>query len=31
MQQEAPVLFGDFEIVQLADGSEGVKAGHQKV
>ncbi|HET9979486.1 MAG TPA: FAD-dependent thymidylate synthase [Ktedonobacterales bacterium] len=31
MQQEAPVLFGDFEIVQLPDGSEGVQAGHQKV
>src|SRR6185437_1752422 len=31
MQQEAPVLFGDFEVVQLPDGSEGVKAGHQKV
>jgi thymidylate synthase (FAD) len=31
MQQEAPVLFGDFEIVQLADGTEGVRAGHTKV
>lgn len=31
MQQEAPVLFGDFEIVQLADGTEGVQAGHTKV
>jgi thymidylate synthase (FAD) len=31
MQLEAPVLFGDFEIVQLPDGSEGVQAGHQKV
>jgi thymidylate synthase (FAD) len=31
MQQEAPVLFGDFEIVPLADGSEGVSAGHLKV
>ena len=31
MQQEAPVLFGDFEIIQLPDGSEGVQAGHLKV
>jgi thymidylate synthase (FAD) len=31
MQKEAPVLFGDFEIVQLADGTEGVRAGHTKV
>ncbi len=31
MQQEAPVLFGDFEIVPLADGTEGVQAGHLKV
>lgn len=31
MQKEAPVLFGDFEIVQLADGTEGVQAGHLKV
>ena len=31
MQREAPNLFDDFEIVRLADGSEGVRAGHQKV
>jgi thymidylate synthase (FAD) len=31
MQREAPNLFGDFEIVPLADGTEGVRAGHQKV
>ncbi len=31
MQQEAPNLFGDFEIVRLPDGSEGVSAGHVKV
>jgi thymidylate synthase (FAD) len=31
MQQEAPNLFGDFEIVRLPDGSEGVHAGHTKV
>jgi thymidylate synthase (FAD) len=31
MQREAPNLFGDFEIVSLADGTEGVRAEHQKV
>jgi thymidylate synthase (FAD) len=31
MQKEAPNLFGDFEIVRLPDGSEGVSAGHVKV
>jgi thymidylate synthase (FAD) len=31
MREEAPVLFGDMEIVRLPDGSEGVRAGHQKV
>ena len=31
MRQEAPNLFGDLEIVQLADGTEGVRAGHTKV
>jgi thymidylate synthase (FAD) len=31
MQQEAPNLFNDFEIVPLADGTEGVKVLHQKV
>ncbi len=31
MQREAPNLFGDLEIVPLADGTEGVRAGHQKV
>jgi thymidylate synthase (FAD) len=31
MREEAPVLFGDMEIVRLPDGSEGVRAGNQKV
>ena len=31
MRDEAPNLFGDLEIVQLDDGSEGVQAGHTKV
>lgn len=31
MRDEAPVLFGDMEIVRLPDGTEGVRAGHQKV
>ena len=31
MQGEAPNLFGDLEIVRLADGTEGVRAGHLKV
>jgi thymidylate synthase (FAD) len=31
MQQEAPNLFNDLEVVRLADGSEGVRAVHQKV
>lgn len=31
MRDEAPNLFGDLEIVQLNDGSEGVQAGHTKV
>ncbi|HEX9038878.1 MAG TPA: FAD-dependent thymidylate synthase [Ktedonobacterales bacterium] len=31
MREEAPVLFGDMEITRLPDGSEGVRAGHQKV
>lgn len=31
MQHEAPNLFGDFAIVQLNDGTEGVRAEHQKV
>ena len=31
MRAEAPVLFGDMEIVRLPDGSEGVRAGHVKV
>ena len=31
MQREAPNLFGDFEIVRLGDGTEGVRAEHQKV
>ena len=31
MQGEAPNLFGDLEIVQLADGTEGIAAGHVKV
>jgi thymidylate synthase (FAD) len=31
MRQEAPNLFGDIEIVPLADGTEGVRVTHQKV
>ncbi|PWT78342.1 MAG: thymidylate synthase (FAD) [Chloroflexi bacterium] len=31
MQQEAPNLFDDFEVVPLADGTEGVRVLHQKV
>ncbi len=31
MQREAPNLFNDLEIVPLADGTEGVRAGHLKV
>jgi thymidylate synthase (FAD) len=31
MRTEAPVLFGDMEIVRLPDGSEGVQAGNVKV
>lgn len=31
MQQEAPHLFDDFEIVRLNDGTEGVRATHYKV
>ena len=31
MREEAPNLFGDLEIVQLRDGSEGVQVGHHKV
>ncbi|MFI5273542.1 MAG: FAD-dependent thymidylate synthase [Ktedonobacterales bacterium] len=31
MQQEAPNLFDDFEIVRLNDGTEGVRVAHQKV
>jgi thymidylate synthase (FAD) len=31
MREEAPTLFGDLEIVQLPDGSEGVQVGHHKV
>ncbi len=31
MRREAPNLFGDVEIIQLADGTEGVQVGHQKV
>jgi thymidylate synthase (FAD) len=31
MRQEAPNLFGDLEIIQLNDGTEGVAAGHTKV
>lgn len=31
MRKEAPNLFGDLEIVRLADSTEGVRAGHQKV
>jgi thymidylate synthase (FAD) len=31
MQQEAPNLFSDLEIVPLPDGTEGVKVLHQKV
>ena len=31
MQQEAPNLFNDIEIVRLNDGTEGVRVAHQKV
>ena len=31
MREEAPNLFGDIEIVRLADGTEGTRVGHQKV
>lgn len=31
MRDEAPNLFGDIEIVTLADGTEGTRVGHQKV
>lgn len=31
MREEAPNLFGDLEIVELADGTEGVQVGHHKV
>jgi len=31
MQREAPNLFGDFDIVRLNDGTEGVRVEHNKV
>ncbi len=31
LQQEAPALFGDYEVVQLADGSEVAHTAHRKV
>jgi thymidylate synthase (FAD) len=31
MQREAPNLFGDLEVIPLADSTEGVRAGHTKV
>lgn len=31
LQQEAPALFGDYEIVHLADGSEVARTAHRKV
>jgi thymidylate synthase (FAD) len=31
MREEAPTLFGDLEIAELADGTEGVQVGHHKV
>lgn len=31
MRQEAPNIFGDFELETLEDGSQGVRTGHHKV